>query len=79
VARLPQVLINVAVTDRTAVALSEAVATAIDHAEAELGDDGRILLRASGTEQLVRVMVEAPTADQAETVARRVAAVVQGQ
>ncbi len=79
VARLPQVLINVAVTDRTAVALSEAVATAIDHAETELGDDGRILLRASGTEQLVRVMVEAPTADQAETVARRVAAVVQAQ
>ena len=79
VARLPQVLINVAVTDRTAVALSEAVAAAIDHAEAELGDDGRILLRASGTEQLVRVMVEAPTADQAETVARRVAAVVQAQ
>ncbi len=79
VARLPQVLINVAVTDRTAVALSEAVATAIDHAETELGDDGRILLRASGTEQLVRVMVEAPTAEQAETVARRVAAVVQAQ
>jgi phosphoglucosamine mutase len=79
VSRLPQVLINVAVTDRTAVALSEAVAAAIDHAEAELGDDGRILLRASGTEQLVRVMVEAPTADQAETVARRVAAVVQAQ
>jgi phosphoglucosamine mutase len=79
VARLPQVLINVAVTDRTAVALSEAVAAAIDRAEAELGDDGRILLRASGTEQLVRVMVEAPTADQAETVARRVAAVVQAQ
>lgn len=79
VARLPQVLINVAVTDRAAVALSEAVAVAIDDAENELGDDGRILLRASGTEQLVRVMVEAPTAAQAETVARRVAAVVQAQ
>lgn len=79
VVRLPQVLINVAVTDRTAVALSEAVATAIDHAEAELGDNGRILLRASGTEQLVRVMVEAPTSDQAETVARRVAEVVEAQ
>ena len=79
VARLPQVLINVAVSDRAAVALSEAVATAIDHAEVELGDDGRILLRASGTEQLVRVMVEAPTSSQAETVARRVAAVVEAQ
>ena len=77
--RLPQVLINVAVTDRTAVALSESVAAAIDEAEAELGNDGRILLRPSGTEQLVRVMVEAPTHDQADAVARRVASVVRAQ
>ena len=77
--RLPQVLINVAVADRAAVSLSETVAEAIDHAESELGDAGRILLRPSGTEQLVRVMVEAPTHDQADAVAQRVASVVEAQ
>ena len=76
--RLPQVLVNVTVPDRAAVALSEAVALAVDDAERELGDTGRILLRPSGTEQLVRVMVEAPTGEQADRVARRVAAVVAG-
>ena len=43
---------------------------------AELGDDGRVLLRPSGTESLVRVMVEAPTQDAAEAIAQRVAAAV---
>ena len=47
-------------------------------AEAELGETGRVLLRPSGTEQLVRVMVEAATADQALAVAGRLADVVQG-
>ena len=45
-------------------------------AEAELGDTGRVLLRPSGTEQLVRVMVEAPTAEEAESTASRLAEVV---
>jgi phosphoglucosamine mutase len=44
--------------------------------EAELGDHGRVLIRASGTEPLVRVMVEAPTADQAEAAAERLAGAV---
>ena len=44
--------------------------------EAELGEDGRVLLRPSGTEQLVRVMVEAPTQDRADAVATRLAEVV---
>jgi phosphoglucosamine mutase len=79
VRRLPQVLINVAVADRAAVALSETVALAIDDAEGELGDAGRILLRPSGTEQLVRVMVEAPTHDQATAIAQKVALVVAAQ
>ena len=74
--RLPQTLINVPVSDRTAVAASEQVKQAVAAAEHELGDDGRILLRPSGTEQLVRVMVEAPTQQHADDVARRVAAVV---
>jgi phosphoglucosamine mutase len=76
VQRLPQVLINVPVSDRLAVAESEQVADAVNAVEAELGDTGRVLLRPSGTEQLVRVMVEAPTQEQADAVAHRLAAVV---
>jgi phosphoglucosamine mutase len=78
VQRLPQTLVNVPVVDRAAVAVSPLVAAAVDDAAAELGDDGRILLRPSGTEQLVRVMVEAPTQDLADSVAERVAKVVAG-
>jgi phosphoglucosamine mutase len=76
VRRLPQTLVNVAVHDRVAVAASPSVAAAVDAAMSELGDDGRILLRPSGTEQLVRVMVEANSQDHADEIARRVAAVV---
>lgn len=73
--RLPQVLVNVSGVDRTRtddVALLAAVAEAED----ELAGTGRVLLRPSGTEPLVRVMVEAPTAEQAEAVAHRLADVV---
>ncbi len=73
---LPQVLQNVSVTDKAAVAESDAVAEAVAKAEAHLGDTGRVLLRPSGTEQLVRVMVEAPTAEDAEATATRLAEVV---
>jgi phosphoglucosamine mutase len=73
---LPQVLLNVQVVDKAAVAGSAGVRDAVAAAEAELGDSGRVLLRPSGTEQLVRVMVEAPTAEQAGTVASRLAGVV---
>jgi phosphoglucosamine mutase len=76
VRRLPQVLVNVPVSDRLAVAESDEVADAVNAVEEELGDAGRVLLRPSGTEQLVRVMVEAPTQEQADTVARRLADVV---
>jgi phosphoglucosamine mutase len=74
--RLPQTLVNVPVTDRLAVAASDDVAAAVNAVEAELGDSGRVLLRPSGTEQLVRVMVEAPTQQQADATARRLAEVV---
>jgi phosphoglucosamine mutase len=73
---LPQVLINVPVTDRAKVATAPGVVAAVDAAVAELGDDGRVLLRPSGTEQIVRVMVEAPTQEAAEAIAERVAAAV---
>jgi phosphoglucosamine mutase len=70
---IPQVLINVEVADKATVAQAPAVRSAVAQAEAELGDTGRILLRPSGTEQLVRVMVEASDEDTARQVADRVA------
>ena len=73
---LPQVLINVKVGDRAAAAGSPGVALAVTAAEQELGESGRVLLRPSGTEPLVRVMVEAGTEEQARTVAERIAAEV---
>lgn len=74
--RLPQVLVNVPVADKAAVAVSAAVRDAVDAVEAELGEEGRVLLRPSGTEQLVRVMVEAPAHDTAQAAADRLAGVV---
>jgi phosphoglucosamine mutase len=74
--RLPQVLINVAVADKTRVATAPAVLDAIVTAEIELGETGRVLLRPSGTEPLVRVMVEAVDQPAAEAIAHRIAAVV---
>lgn len=76
VQKFPQVLINVKVADKAAVAASAEVASAVSEAESELGDSGRVLLRPSGTEPLIRVMVEAETEEQAQTIAGRVAAVV---
>ncbi|MDY7085063.1 MAG: phosphoglucosamine mutase [Actinomycetota bacterium] len=70
---LPQVLINVRVGDRDAGAAAPAVQAAVALAENELGETGRVLLRPSGTEPLVRVMVEAATEEQARTVAERIA------
>jgi phosphoglucosamine mutase len=73
VTRLPQVLINVPVGDRTAGSTAPSVAEAVRSAEAELGGTGRVLLRPSGTEPLVRVMVEAPTEPAARAVAEKIA------
>jgi phosphoglucosamine mutase len=73
---LPQVLHNVRVADKAAVAESAAVRDAVEAAQVALGGSGRVLLRPSGTEQLVRVMVEAPTAEQAQATAGRLAEVV---
>ncbi|MEM6104714.1 phosphoglucosamine mutase [Mycobacterium sp. 050272] len=75
----PQVLINVEVADKNTAAAAPSVRSAVDEAEAELGDTGRILLRPSGTEPMIRVMVEAPEEDIAQRVANRVAEAVSDQ
>lgn len=74
--RLPQVLVNVPDVAKERLDDSDAVADEIAAVEAALGDDGRVLVRPSGTEPLVRVMVEAPTEDDAQAAADRIAAVV---
>jgi phosphoglucosamine mutase len=74
--RLPQVLVNVPGVDKARTDSDEALLAAVAEAEAELGGNGRVLLRPSGTEPLVRVMVEAATADHASSVAERLADVV---
>lgn len=73
---LPQVLINVPVSNKALILDDEAVRAATAAAEAELGDSGRVLLRPSGTEELFRVMVEASDSEVARKVAGRLAAVV---
>ena len=74
--RYPQVLVNVPVRDREALETADAIWAAVRDAEAILGEDGRILVRASGTEPLVRVMVEAETEDLASSHADAVAGTV---
>lgn len=73
---LPQVLINVPVSDKSVISQDTNVIAAISTAETELGDTGRVLLRASGTEELFRVMVEAQDEEYARKVAGQLAAVV---
>ncbi|MGW2029025.1 MULTISPECIES: phosphoglucosamine mutase [Streptomyces] len=71
--RLPQVLVNVPDVDKSRVRTSADLAAAVSEAERELGETGRVLLRPSGTEPLVRVMVEAADIEQARSVAGRLA------
>jgi phosphoglucosamine mutase len=74
--KLPQTLVNVEVADREAIAGAAAVWEAVKREDAELEGRGRVLLRPSGTEPLVRVMAEAPTAEEAEAVCKRLADLV---
>ncbi|NIA56514.1 phosphoglucosamine mutase [Massilia sp. TW-1] len=70
----PQTLINVRVQPGTDWTKNAAVVAEKEHVERELGDTGRVLIRPSGTEPLVRVMVEAKSAEMAESMAKRIAA-----
>jgi phosphoglucosamine mutase len=74
--KLPQRLLNVEVADREAIAGAEAVWAAVEREAAALEGRGRVLLRPSGTEPLVRVMVEAPSSDEADAVSERLAGLV---
>ncbi|MFC5749135.1 phosphoglucosamine mutase [Actinomadura rugatobispora] len=74
--RLPQILINVQGVDKSRAGTSPELAMAVSSAEAELGESGRVLIRPSGTEPMVRVMVEAASEEQARTVAEHLAEVV---
>lgn len=75
--RLPQVLINVKGVDKSRADTDPALTDAVAFETARLGANGRVLLRPSGTEPLVRVMVEATTSEEARSVAERLASVVQ--
>jgi phosphoglucosamine mutase len=74
--KLPQTLVNVRVADREAIAGAEPVWEAVERESADLEGRGRVLVRASGTEPLVRVMVEAPSADEADSVCERLVGMV---
>jgi phosphoglucosamine mutase len=76
--KLPQRLVNVPVGDRDAAMASAELAEAIERESEGLEGRGRVLVRPSGTEQLVRVMVEAPTPDETDAVCERLVAIVQG-
>jgi phosphoglucosamine mutase len=77
--KLPQTLVNVEVAEREAVAGAAAVWEAVDREQEALEGRGRVLLRPSGTEPLVRVMVEAPSAEEADSVCERLVGVVRAE
>jgi phosphoglucosamine mutase len=78
-AKLPQRLVNVRVRDRDALSQAAGVDQAVQAAAQELSGRGRVLVRPSGTEPLVRVMVEAPTEDEAHEVCERLVALVRAE
>ena len=74
--RYPQVLVNVSVSRPGDISQTPAVVDVVSAETEALGDDGRVMVRASGTEPVVRVMVEAPESGLATTIAQRIASVV---
>ena len=77
--RYPQVLINVKGVDKSKLKTSQAVIGRVAEIESELGESGRVLLRASGTEPVIRVMVEADSSEKAEQFATSLAALVKSE
>ena len=77
--KLPQVLRNVEIADRGAIAAAAPVWEAIERENAALEGRGRVLVRPSGTEPLVRVMVEAPTREESERVCDRLATLISAE
>jgi phosphoglucosamine mutase len=77
--KLPQQLVSVRVRDRGALERAQGVAEAVQSVSAQLEGRGRVLVRSSGTEPLVRVMVEAPSDEEAQLVCDRLVALVQAQ
>ncbi|NGP45680.1 phosphoglucosamine mutase [Bacillaceae bacterium SIJ1] len=74
--KFPQSLVNVRVIDKNSVNTNQRILEAIEAVQKDMGDDGRILVRPSGTEPLVRVMAEAPTEEECEAYVKRVVDVV---
>ncbi|KAB2330711.1 phosphoglucosamine mutase [Bacillus mesophilum] len=77
--KFPQKLVNIRVTDKHHVTDNEKVSAVISEVEKEMNGDGRILVRPSGTEPLVRVMAEAPTKEQCDSYVERIAEVVRAE
>ena len=77
--RFPQVLINVSGVSREKLAHNQAIKDAVSRIESSLGTRGRVLLRASGTEPLIRVMIEAEDANDAQQFAESLAALVKSE
>ena len=77
--RFPQELINVRVLSKEGLSTSTKITHEVAKKQEELGSAGRILVRASGTENLVRVMVEAQGADQARQIAEELASLVRSE
>jgi phosphoglucosamine mutase len=77
--RMPQVLVNVTVADRDAIAAAKKLWDAVEREQARLEGRGRVLVRSSGTEPLVRVMVEARQQAEAEEVCRRLVDLVRAE
>jgi len=77
--RLPQVMVNVKDVDKLRAGIDPEIQSAVSRANKELGESGRVVLRPSGTEPVVRVMVEAVTLDKANEVCERLAALVKAR
>ena len=75
----PQKLVNIKVGDKVAIQQNPAVVSKIAEVEAQMAGDGRVLVRPSGTESLIRVMAEAPTTELVERYVEMIAAVVREQ